>query len=765
MSLLSGQVFYLDFDGALGLTYDGPVFVENIDIAAFLAPDDLAGLEMDLIQSILTSVNITFAPLGVTITTIHPEAGIDHSTIYVGGDNSEFSLYGSFLSLSEQVDIGNRDKNDIAFVFSEQISEFGLNAETYAAALTEVIVHEARHLLGYEHVTGDRTGLNGVAAVSPQGIPLWEPQGPAPFTGRFVNDNFLRNPSDGVGAIQAVVADPDRVNVVYVGTVNGGVWKTETANTPNPIWTPQTDQFPSLSIGALVFDTADTTHQTLYAGIGRASSAGGQGGPLIGLLKGTNGGSRWELVGRETFNDTAITNIVAHGNVILVATELGPLFRSDDFGETFKRIDELPNNGLPAGRYNVTALVADPQNPNQLYLGIPTKGIFRSDNRGETWSPVNSDIAANDISASSRVGIAVHHQVNPQTNQDTHAVYAGFIYFDPAKRQMQLMGMYRSENFGVSWKAMSLPSSSETASDGVDNDRDLVSTDADEQGFFGQSTATFFSIIADPVDSHVVYVGGNSQPQTQSNSVGLLNNAARLFRGDARKTLPEQWEQIVGVPANATAPHADSRNMVFDASKRNLLEVDDGGIYRLENPGTPGSSRKWVSLNGNLQITEFHSIAYDPINHTILGGAQDNATPVQKARGSTTWAFFGAGDGGIAQVDASGASPVYFFSSQQLKTFGRVTVDGVDDARSIPTLRDYEDPSEWTLIPLIVNGTGGLSLPKFDVGVQFIQPYALNAVDPRRILFGTLSLYESMDQGDTLTALGGVLEKSGRIHT
>ena len=62
LSLLSGQVIYLDFDGASGLTYDGPVHVDNVDIAAFLAPDDLAGLEMDLIQSILTSVNINFAP-------------------------------------------------------------------------------------------------------------------------------------------------------------------------------------------------------------------------------------------------------------------------------------------------------------------------------------------------------------------------------------------------------------------------------------------------------------------------------------------------------------------------------------------------------------------------------------------------------------------------------------------------------------------------------------------------------------------------------
>ena len=304
----------------------------------------------------------------MSFTTIRPEAGIDHSTIYVGGDNSVFSPYGSFLSLSEQVDIGNRDKNDIAFIFSDQISEFGLNAETYASALTEVIGHEARHLLGYEHVTGDRTGLNGVAAVSPQGIPLWEPKGPAPFTGMLISPNLvLGKKMDGVGAIQAVLADPDRANVIYVGTVNGGVWKTETANSTNPTWTPLTDQFPSLSISVLAFDTADSNHRTLYAGIGATSSLIGVGGPPIGLLKSTDGGAHWKLSGREKFESRPITAIVANGSVVLVATDLGPLFRSNDFGETFDPIDKLPNNGLPAGSNSVLALVDDPINPNQIY--------------------------------------------------------------------------------------------------------------------------------------------------------------------------------------------------------------------------------------------------------------------------------------------------------------------------------------------------------------------------------------------------------------
>ena len=48
--------------------------------------------------------------------------------------------------------------------------------------------------------------------------------------------------------------------------------------------------------------------------------------------------------------------------------------------------------------------------------------------------------------------------------------------------------------------------------------------------------------------------------------------------------------------ANGTAPHADSRDIKFDING-DLLEVDDGGIYRLTNPTVAG--RTWSSLNAS----------------------------------------------------------------------------------------------------------------------------------------------------------------------
>ena len=55
------------------------------------------------------------------------------------------------------------------------------------------------------------------------------------------------------GAVEALAPHPTDKIVLYAGTVNGGVWKTTDAYDRDPVWVPLTDQYPSLSIGALAF--------------------------------------------------------------------------------------------------------------------------------------------------------------------------------------------------------------------------------------------------------------------------------------------------------------------------------------------------------------------------------------------------------------------------------------------------------------------------------------------------------------------------------
>ena len=164
-----GQIVYLDFDGAEDVIYNGPVPVGPFDVPAFRVLGDLSGQEQVIITEVLGSLEQIFAGSGIVFTTEQPSGNQPYSTIYVGGDDSAFAEYGSFLGLAEKVDRGNADPSDQAFVFSENFPQ-QVDRQQYISNLVDVISHEVGHLLGgaHENETGQGV-LDHVAA--PRSVP------------------------------------------------------------------------------------------------------------------------------------------------------------------------------------------------------------------------------------------------------------------------------------------------------------------------------------------------------------------------------------------------------------------------------------------------------------------------------------------------------------------------------------------------------------------------------------------------------------------
>jgi hypothetical protein len=586
-------------------------------------------------------------------------------------------------------------------------------------------------------VLEDRT----LPSISLSGVPSWVEQGPGPIQPPL----FL----PVAGAINAIAADPTDANRVFAATVNGGVWRTDDATDSNPFWTPLTDQFPSLSMGAIAFSPLDPTRNTLFAGIGHFSSGAGDGGPLTGLLRTTDGGNTWRMLGQDTFSGRNIQSVVPtsiapdgtlNTQVVLVGTTDGGLFRSTNGGSSWVQTSGASNPdgslkyGLPAG--GVTDVVPDQSlsdrlvglgNPNRFYAAVPGTGgvVFRSDDAGASWRAVHfwdlTDANGNSIPAT-RIRLSVHNIPGDSTGS-TAVVWEGVVTgnFPSA----HLSAFYRSADGGDSWDAMSLPG-------------DL---------FGGLNPAgsadTKFSIAADRNDPNVVFVGGDADP--------VIGFAARIMRGDFGFN---HWQDVYAYPPlslsyNGT-PHSDSRNMVFDANG-NVLECDDGGIYRLSGPDNfLGLGSSWSSVNGNIRPTEFYSVAYDSLDNLIFGGTQDNGSPANLPDPTGAWhwpSVFSGGDGGIAQYETQSflslPVPVWYTSTD---SFGAV----VRYVAGIPT-------------PVFLNVTGsGKNLSDFEnslpVGrtIQFIQPYVLDAAATGRMLIGTNNLYESLDGGNDLTFLGNV---------
>jgi len=99
-------------------------------------------------------------------------------------------------------------------------------------------------------MTSSRTGIPSLSRtpgiVATGGT--WAAQGPGPAQ----NGGVIASPNnENVGAIETVAPHPADANILYVGAINGGIWRTSNATDTSPDWTPLTDNLPSLSIGAL----------------------------------------------------------------------------------------------------------------------------------------------------------------------------------------------------------------------------------------------------------------------------------------------------------------------------------------------------------------------------------------------------------------------------------------------------------------------------------------------------------------------------------
>lgn len=85
---------------------------------------------------------------------------------------------------------------------------------------------------------------------------------------------------------------------------------------------------------------------------------------------------------------------------LYAGVEASGLFRSRDGGETWQELAALrahPTHevwGAGFGGKCLHTVVTDPANPDRLYVAASTGGIYRSDDRGESWRPINAGIRA-----------------------------------------------------------------------------------------------------------------------------------------------------------------------------------------------------------------------------------------------------------------------------------------------------------------------------------------------------------------------------------
>ena len=533
----------------------------------------------------------------------------------------------------------------------------------------------------------------------------WLPQGPGLTK---AGDANIAPDHPTSGCVTCVVPHPTDQNTLYIGTANGGVWKTTNALSANVRWKPLTDDQLSLSIGGLAMDTSDATGNTLVAGFGRRSSFGGLGGAQKGLLRTTDGGTTWTRLGETTMAGRAFVSFAVRGSTFLMAVlstdngTLPGLYLTTDTGATFRNISGLAGSGLPAGA--VTHLAGDPSDLSRFYVHVASNGVYRSTNSGVTWTNISAGNAAANVAS---MALAVGND--------------GTLF---AAELAGTSRVYRSTNQGAAWTQMD-------------------SIQANTGGSFGGFTV-------DPANSNICYLSGLYVRAS-------FPFSGRVVRGNASLAAGSQWTSIAstGGLGVGTAPHTDSRMLAFNIGNR-LIDGDDGGIYELnianvgsEGTGTGGGGT-WRSLNGDLGDCEMHSVAYDRVSRIFIGGSQDTAFQEQEKPGLTVagtagWKNTSNGDGGDAAIDflTTPGQSIRYGSSQFLGRFFRA----IYDANNNQISRAFPATTLTGGGTAIVRGGGSNNMP-------FTAPIAMNAVaGGRLIISGNSNVYESLDQGNTVTQI------------
>lgn len=163
------------------------------------------------------------------------------------------------------------------------------------------------------------------------------------------------------------------------------------------------------------------------------------------------GQTDWTLLGIESIAlDPTDANLVymAAGTYTNDWSGNGAILKSNDKGTTWTRINmNFKFGGNEDGRPMGERLAVDPNNPNILFLGTRKNGMWRSSNKGNTWTQVSSFPITSSTSNGVGIGFVVFDKASGSTGNASQTIYAGI--------SDNGTNLYKSTNGGQTWSAVS----------------------------------------------------------------------------------------------------------------------------------------------------------------------------------------------------------------------------------------------------------------------------------------------------------------------
>jgi hypothetical protein len=360
----------------------------------------------------------------------------------------------------------------------------------------------------------------------------------------------------------------------------------------------------------------------------------------------------------------------------------------------------------------IHSIAIHPTDPQRMYVGSPTCGIWKTTNGGASWAPVGDSLPT--------LALAVL-AVDPVTPSRVYAILTG-------------VGVYRSEDEAVTWKLVhgdlgtpalgavllidpTIPSRLYlTTSSGLSRSDDFGAN------WTLAKTGTVNDLVMDPSNPATLYVGVQSDGVYKTTTGGATGDAAwtklgglpasgftevrlalcksvpttifaglkgspfRVFRSTdgLRFLLRFTAASSIYIPKMGVDPQ---NPLIVYALSQLFLRSTDGGttfappigdthecqgfaldpvrpgvIYVGRDNGvfrSPDHGDTWAQIGGGIANVEFYDgalAATDP--HLMIGGTQDNGTIKYDGSG-TVWKQIQGGDGATVAIDPTNAQILY----------------------------------------------------------------------------------------------------------
>ena len=427
-------------------------------------------------------------------------------------------------------------------------------------------------------------------------VGTWVNIGPAPLS-------YAHNPADprnfNSGRVATIAVDPSNAYHWLIGVGNGGVWESMDGGTS---WLPIADSAPTLAIGSIAF--APSNPRIIYVGTGESAGVGFT-RTGVGVLKSTDSGRTWAVLGAANFARAAVRRMRVHptnANVAIAATTragfgrdslenvpASPLFgiqKSVDGGVTWTR--------TLTGQ--ATALEIDPTEFNRQYAAIGDQrgdlsheqpgsvinGLYRSINGGDSWARVDGPWGAGTVpDAVGRIELAI----SPSAPNVLYASMQNPVF--AAGGPNALYGLFRTDN---AWAPV--PTWVRVPTDA-----------AGDRGYCGPGKCGYSHVISvDPSNPNTLYAGGAERGFWRCTNCGATPT----------------WTNTT---ANSNV-HPDHHALAWAGNR--LIDGNDGGVWSTSNGGVT-----WENHNSGLSTAMFFSAALHPTDRDFMvGGIRDFAASV-----------------------------------------------------------------------------------------------------------------------------------------